>query len=62
MPLNDYRCGHCKKTVEVLTFRFKDVPAVLCPDCGRKILKIPSASNFHLKGGGWYKDGYSKTS
>jgi predicted nucleic acid-binding Zn ribbon protein len=31
-----------------------------CPTCRSKVTKLVSASSFHLKGGGWYADGYQK--
>jgi predicted nucleic acid-binding Zn ribbon protein len=30
--------------------------------CGGKVKKIISMSSFHLKGGGWYSDGYASGS
>ena len=34
-----------------------------CPDCGKNSAQRQvSMSSFHLKGGGWYKDGYSGNS
>ena len=36
-----------------------DDPNPLC-GCGEQAKKIMSLNNFRLKGGGWYKDGYSR--
>ena len=34
---------------------------VECPDCGcLDVTRVVSRTNFSLKGGGWYKDGYTK--
>lgn len=30
-----------------------------CKKCKNTMNKMPSGGNFHLKGGGWYTDGYS---
>jgi len=32
----------------------------VCPECGSKARRIMSQTSFTLKGGGWYKDGYTK--
>ncbi len=31
-----------------------------CEKCGGELVRVISASSFVLKGGGWYKDAYSK--
>ena len=41
--------------------KMSDLPLKKCPDCGGKLLKKLSATAFQLKGGGWYKDGYSSS-
>lgn len=62
MPIYDFECTNpdCGKTFDQI------VPSVLvtttCPKCGKAANKIMSAPNFHLKGGGWGDDGYSKKS
>jgi predicted nucleic acid-binding Zn ribbon protein len=39
-----------------------DAPLTKCPTCGKdELQKIISATAFHLKGGGWYKDLYSSS-
>ena len=58
MPIYEYQCLKCGKDHEVLQ-KFSDPPMKTCPDCKGKVEKKISASSFHLKGGGWYKDGYS---
>ena len=58
MPIYEYQCLKCGKDHEVLQ-KFSDPPMKTCPACKGKVEKKISASSFHLKGGGWYKDGYS---
>lgn len=36
-----------------------DPPETKCPKCGKIAKRIISQTSFTLKGGGWYKDGYS---
>lgn len=61
MPIYEYHCPECKKDLEIIQ-KFSDKPLKRCPECGGKIKKQMSLSGFHLKGGGWYKDGYSSPS
>ena len=63
MPLFEYRCSECEELVEVLEGA-NDEPLEDCRKCGStsSMEKIVSLSSFALKGGGWYKDGYSKVS
>ena len=58
MPIYEYRCNACSKTFEKLQ-KFSDPPLTVC-DCGEqgKVERLLSPPAFHLKGGGWYKDGY----
>ena len=60
MPTYDYRCYACDHRFQKEQ-RITDKPGAECPeckstDCHREI----SAPSFHLKGGGWFGDGYSK--
>jgi putative FmdB family regulatory protein len=62
MPLYEYECPTCGR-FEVIQ-KFSDKTLKHCPTCKEKgkttaVTKAVSASAFHLKGGGWYKDGYS---
>ncbi len=59
MPIYEYLCKSCGYEFEEVQ-KFSDPSFDTCPSCGdgcaeRKV----SMSSFHLKGGGWYKDGYS---
>lgn len=61
MPIYEYECEACRKVVEMWQ-SMSEAPLASCPDCGGSVKKIISQSAFHLKGGGWYADGYSNTS
>jgi putative FmdB family regulatory protein len=59
MPIYEYRCESCDTVTEKMRkVKEKDDP-LECPECGGDTQKCVSASSFQLKGGGWYKDGYS---
>jgi putative FmdB family regulatory protein len=53
-----YRCTACGAEEEHIQ-RFSDPPMTTCEACGGRLEKLLSAAGFQLKGGGWYKDGYS---
>jgi putative FmdB family regulatory protein len=58
MPIYEYRCSKCSKTFEKLQ-KFSDAMLTEC-ECGEQgqVERLVSSPAFHLKGGGWYKDGY----
>jgi len=59
MPIYEYLCASCEYQFEEVQ-KFNEPPLEECPDCGEKSARRQvSVSAFHLKGGGWYKDGYS---
>ena len=59
MPIYEYHCESCGFQFEEVQ-KFSDSPLEECPDCGKNSARRQvSKSAFHLKGGGWYKDGYS---
>lgn len=58
MPIYEYHCKGCNKDFEVLQ-KITEKPMAKCPDCGKRVKRILSQTSFTLKGGGWYKDGYS---
>ena len=60
MPVYEYECVQCQKVHEVQQ-KITDPPLATCPECGGEVKKLISMSSFHLKGGGWYADGYSKS-
>ena len=59
MPIYEYLCATCGYQFEEVQ-KFNEPPLEECPDCGKKSARRQiSMSAFHLKGGGWYKEGYS---
>ena len=59
MPIYEYLCASCGYQFEEVQ-KFNEPPFEECPDCGKNSARRQvSMSTFHLKGGGWYKDGYS---
>jgi putative FmdB family regulatory protein len=62
MPTYEYGCDACGHEFETQQ-RISDEPLKKCPKCGKlKLQRLISATAFHLKGGGWYKDAYSSSS
>lgn len=59
MPIYEYRCESCTSVTEVWA-KISDPPPASCPSCGAEgqMEKLISRSAFHLKGGGWYAQGY----
>ena len=59
MPIYEYLCASCGYQFEEVQ-KFNEPPLEECPNCGKNSARRQvSMSAFHLKGGGWYKDGYS---
>ncbi len=60
MPMYEFICEECKNEQELIC-KVADANTVACPKCGHVPMKRrTSLSAFQLKGGGWYKDGYTK--
>ena len=60
MPIYEFRCTECDEiSEEMLSFKDK-TKTIKCPICNNRSEKIMSLGSFHLKGSGWYKDGYGK--
>lgn len=59
MPIYEYECDACGKTFEV-TQKISDKPLKKCEFCQGSVRRLISPTSFTLKGGGWYRDGYSK--
>ncbi len=60
MPIYDYQCSLCKGTWDELQ-NFSDPILTTCKLCGEEgnVQKIFNGrTSFHLKGGGWARDGY----
>jgi putative FmdB family regulatory protein len=60
MPIYEYNCAKCGKTIEVIQ-KFSDKPLKKHDKCGGTLTKLLSASSFHLKGTGWYKTDYASS-
>ena len=61
MPIYEYKCDFCNGLWEEIQ-KFSDDPITICKSCKKEgaVQKlIPGQMHFILKGGGWYKDGYS---
>jgi putative FmdB family regulatory protein len=58
MPIYEYACEDCEHSFELIQRMGAPAPEA-CPACGEpRVRKLVSATAFHLKGSGWYKDGY----
>ncbi len=60
MPLYEYKCHSCGKTIEVIQ-KFSDEPLHTHEGCGGELEKLISRSAFQLKGSGWYATDYAKS-
>ena len=58
MPLYEYACERCGKTIEVLQ-KYSDEPLIVHESCGGVLEKLISRSAFKLKGSGWYATDYA---
>lgn len=58
MPIYEYQCECCQQVTEAWQ-SLADPPLTTCQSCAGTLKKLISMSSFHLKGGGWYADGYS---
>jgi len=58
MPLYEYACDRCGKTIEVLQ-KYSDEPLTVHESCGGALEKLISRSAFKLKGTGWYATDYA---
>jgi putative FmdB family regulatory protein len=61
MAIYVWKCEKCETEHEIeRKMADSDVPPEECSFCMSNVFKkIPQLSSFSLKGGGWYKDGYS---
>jgi len=60
MPIYEYQCSTCQHQLEAFQ-SLHDAPLKDCPECGKATLtKLISASQFQLKGSGWYATDYAK--
>ena len=57
MPIYEYECGHCNEIFEIF-HKIDEDCKVACPKCLRRARRLISASNFVLKGSGFYVNDY----
>lgn len=57
MPIYEYQCTDCGRSVEVMQ-KITDEPLQQCPSCKGKLRRLISLSSFQLKGTGWYATDY----
>ena len=59
MPLYEYLCESCGRTMEAIQ-SFSDPPLTMCDRCGGAVKKLLSAPAVQFKGSGWYVSDYGK--
>ncbi len=59
MPIYEYSCAKCGKTIEVLQ-KMSGKPLKTHAGCGGRLTKEISASGFQFKGTGWYVTDYAR--
>src|ERR1700741_4606514 len=59
MPIYEYQCAKCGKTIEVIQ-KMSDKPLKKHEGCGGALSKLISASGFQFKGTGWYVTDYAR--
>lgn len=63
VPRFDFRCPKCRFVVEAWVTSYDAPPPLCCSEgCDGKVqmeVQMPAPA-FHLRGGGWAADGYSK--
>src|SRR5690242_10029886 len=61
MPIYEYKCAKCGKTIEVIQ-KMSDKPLKKHEQCGGTLTKLISAAGFQFKGTGWYVTDYARKS
>src|SRR5215467_1079239 len=61
MPIYEYKCAKCGKTIEVIQ-KMSDKPLKKHEHCGGALTKLVSAAGFQFKGTGWYVTDYARKS
>jgi putative FmdB family regulatory protein len=59
MPIYEYSCAKCGKTIEVIQ-KFSDPVLKKHEGCGGRLTKLISQSGFQFKGTGWYVTDYAR--
>jgi putative FmdB family regulatory protein len=59
MPIYEYECAKCRKTIEVIQ-KMSDKPLKKHQGCGGSLTKLISAAGFQFKGTGWYVTDYAR--
>src|SRR5262245_61923931 len=59
MPIYEYSCKKCGKTIEVIQ-RFNDPVLKKHQGCGGALTKLIYAAGFQFKGTGWYVTDYAR--
>ncbi len=57
MPIYEYQCNHCDEVFEIF-HKIDEDCKVACPKCLGPAKKLISATNFVLKGSGFYVNDY----
>jgi len=57
MPIYEYQCNHCNEIFEIF-HKIDEDCKVACPKCLGPARKLISATNFILKGSGFYVNDY----
>ncbi len=61
MPIYEYQCNHCNEIFEIF-HKIDEECKVACPKCLNPAKKLISATNFVLKGSGFYVNDYHSKS
>ena len=59
MPIYEYSCKKCGKTIEVIQ-KFSDPILKKHKGCGGTLMKLISAAGFQFTGTGWYVTDYAR--
>ena len=60
MPIQRFKCRNKDCEHEHRDIVKMDTNTKSCPKCNSECYRMIGSFNFHLKGGGWFKDGYTK--
>ncbi|MDH4225064.1 MAG: zinc ribbon domain-containing protein [Deltaproteobacteria bacterium] len=58
MPIYEYFCDSCNHEFELLQ-KISEAGNAACPTCSGQVERKLSQASFHLKGSGWFTDGYN---